>query len=445
METERIALSQRERDRLRVLHEVQQKHLSQVAAAKRLKVTDRQVRRMLLRIREHGDGALVHGLRGRPSNRKLAGRFEQKVLARVGQRYADFGPTLAAEHLAKDGLLVSRETLRRWMTKAAFWSPRRQRVKKIHVWRERRASFGELVMQDSSPFRWLEDRGPACQLIAVIDDATSRIHARFSAQDTTEENLRTFGGWVRRYGRPLAHYTDKNSIFRSYRAAEISEQLQGEGARSQFGRALQELGIEWIAAQSPQAKGRIERLFATLQDRLVKEMRLAGIASIQGANHFLEIHFLPEWEQRFTVAARNPRNAHRRLGREQHLEEILSVRVARKVAQDHTVSWDGNRWGLLREEVCAGLRGAAVEIERRLDGSHWMRYRGRYLHLRPCPEPARRSASPSGLRPPGLAEQTPRPQTQIKPQYHVPAGHPWRRPWKRTFLSGEKPDISTLR
>ena len=445
METERITLSQRERDRLRVLHEVQQKHLSQVAAAERLKVTDRQVRRMLLRIREHGDGALVHGLRGRPSNRKLAGRFEQKVLARVGQRYADFGPTLAAEHLAKDGLLVSRETLRRWMTKAAFWSPRRQRVKKIHVWRERRASFGELVMQDSSPFRWLEDRGPACQLIAVIDDATSRIHARFSAQDTTEENLRTFGGWVRRYGRPLAHYTDKNSIFRSHRAAEISEQLQGEGARSQFGRALQELGIEWIAAQSPQAKGRIERLFATLQDRLVKEMRLAGIASIQGANHFLEIHFLPEWEQRFTVAARNPRNAHRRLGREQHLEEILSVRVARKVAQDHTVSWDGNRWGLLREEVCAGLRGAAVEIERRLDGSNWMRYRGRYLHLRPCPEPARRSASPSGLRPPGLAEQTPRPQNQIKPKYHVPAGHPWRRPWKRTFLSGEKPDISTLR
>ncbi len=193
------------------------------------------------------------------------------------------------------------------------------------------------------------------------------------------------------------------------------------------------------------AKGRIERLFETLQDRLVKEMRLAGIDSIQGANHFLEMRFLPEWEQRFTVAARNPRNAHRRLGREQHLEEILSVRVARKVAQDHTVSWDGNRWGMLREEVCAGLRGAAVEIERRLDGSHWLRYRGRYVHLRPCQEPVRPSASPSGLRPPGLAEQTPKPQNKIKPKYHVPANHPWRKPWKRTFLSGEKPDISTLR
>jgi hypothetical protein len=186
METERITLSQRERDRLRVLHEVQQRHLTQVAAAARLKVTDRQVCRMLLRIREHGDAALVHGLRGRPSNRKLAARFEEKDLTRVGQRYADFGPTLAAEHLAKDGFPVSRETLRTWMTKAAFWHPRWQRVKKIHVWRERRASFGELVMQDSSPFRWLEDRGPACQLIAVIDDATSRIHDPVMENDPAE-------------------------------------------------------------------------------------------------------------------------------------------------------------------------------------------------------------------------------------------------------------------
>jgi hypothetical protein len=445
METERIALSQRERDRLQVLHELQQGRFTQVTAAQRMKLTARQVRRLLLRLREEGDRAVMHGLRGRPSNRKFAVSFERKVLARVGQCYADFGPTLAAEHLAKEGLALSRETLRKWMSKAAFWRPRCQRVKKIHVWRERRASFGELVMQDSSPFRWLEERGPACQLIAVIDDATSRFYARFTEHDTTEENLRTFGEWLRRYGRPLAHYTDKNSIFRSHRRTEIHEQLQGEEARSQFGRALKELGIEWIAAQSPQAKGRIERLFATLQDRLVKEMRLAGIDSIEAANHFLETRFVPEWEQRFTVAPRNPRNAHRRMGREQHLEEILSVRVARKVAQDHTVSWEGTHWGVTREEVCAGLRGAAVEIERRLDGSHWLRYRGRYLHLRSCPASLRPSASPSGLRPPGLAERTPKPKNKIKPKYHVPAGHPWRRPWKRTFLSCQKEDISTLR
>jgi len=445
METERIDLSQRERDRLKVLHEVQQKHLTQVAAAGRLKVTDRQVRRMLLRLRERGDSSLVHGLRGRPLNRKLAARLEQKILARLRQRYADFGPTLAAEHLAQEGFPVSRETLRKWMTKAALWRPRSQRVKAVHVWRERRACFGELVMQDSSPFRWLEDRGPACHLIALIDDATSRIWGRFTEHDTTEENLRTLEGWLRRYGRPVAQYTDKNSIFQKAGPQPLPEQLRGDRQRTQFGRALNELGIEWIAAHSPQAKGRIERLFETLQDRLVKELRLAGIDSLQAANHFLETRFLLEWEQRFTVAPRNARNAHRRLGGEHHLEEILSVRAARRVAEDHTVSWDGNRWGVLREEVCAGLRGAAVEIERRLDGSHWLRYRGRYLHLRPCPEPVRPSTSPSGLRPPGLVERTPRPKNQSKPQYHVPAEHPWRRPWKRTFLSCEKPDIFTLR
>jgi hypothetical protein len=445
METERIALSQRERDRLKVLHEVKQEHLTQVEAARRLKVTDRHVRRLLLSVQERGDAAVIHRLRGQPSNRKLAAALEQKILARVRQRYADFGPTLAAEHLAKDGLQVSRETLRKWMAKAALWRPRRQRVQSVHVWRERRASFGELVMQDSSPFRWFEERAPACQLIALIDDASSRIWARFTEHDSTEENLRTLEGWLRRYGRPLAHYTDKNSIFQKAGPQPLPEQLRGDPRRTQFGRALNELGIEWIAAHSPQAKGRIERLFETLQDRLVKEMRLAGIDSIAAANQYLQTHFLAQWEQRFTVLPRHARNAHRRLGREHRLPEILSVRVPRQVADDHTVSWDGNRWGVPREEVCAGLRGAAVEIERRLDGSHWLRYRGRYLHLRPCPEPARRSASPSGLRPTGLAERIPTPKNKIKPKYHVPADHPWRKTWKRTFLSCEKPDISTLR
>src|SRR6267154_2872961 len=436
METERIALSQRERDRLRVLHEVKQKQITQMEAARRLKISDRHIRRLLFGLGKDGDRAMIHGLRGRPSNRRLAVRLEAKILRRVRERYADFGPTLAAEHLAQEGLPVSRETLRKWMVKASLGRPRAHRVKTIHVWRERRASFGELVMQDSSPFRWLEERGPACQLIAIIDDATSRFYGRFTEHDSTEENLRTFGEWVRRYGRPLAHYTDKNSIFRTTRPSAPAEQLQGEATRSQFGRALGELGIEWIAAHSPQAKGRIERLFETLQDRLVKEMRLAGIDNIAAANHFLEMRFLPVWEKRFTVTPRKLRNAHRRLDRQHgRLETILSVRVARKVADDHTVSWDGTRWGVPREEVCAGLRGAQVEIERRLDGSHWLRFRGRYLRLRHFPNAEPRAVSPSGLRPPGLIAN---PLSQV--HKGPPANHPW-----RTFQICRKPDISTLR
>jgi hypothetical protein len=193
--------------------------------------------------------------------------------------------------------------------------------------------------------------------------------------------------------------------------------------------------MEWIAAHSPQAKGRIERLFATLQDRLVKEMRLTGIDSIAAANHFLETRFLPQWEERFSVAPRNPRNAHRRLDGGQRLEEILSVRVGRTVADDHTVSWDGHRWGVPREEVCAGLRGAQVEIERRLDGSHWLRFRGRYFHPRYCPAAAPRAVSPCGLRPPGLTANA-----LSKVYKSAPANHPW-----RTFQYGRKQDISTLR
>jgi hypothetical protein len=269
----------------------------------------------------------------------------------------------------------------------------------------------------------------------VIDDATSRFYARFTEHDTTEENLRTFAAWVRRYGRPLAQYTDKNSIFQKAGPQPLPEQLRGDAQRTQFGRALQELGIEWIAAHSPQAKGRIERLFETLQDRLVKEMRLAGIDNIAAANHFLEMRFLPAWEERFTVVPRQSRNAHRPLDRGQRLEEILSVRASRKVANDHTVSWEGTRWGVPREEVCAGLRGAPVEIERRLDGSHWLRFRGRYLCLRPCPAAEPRAVSPSGLRPPGL---TVNPLSKVYKS--APPNHPW-----RTFQYGRKPDISTLR
>jgi hypothetical protein len=445
METERMELSTRERERLKVLQQVEEGHLKQIEAARRLRLTDRQVRRLQARLRSEGDRGVVHRLRGHPSNRKIPEDLRTRAVRELRQaRYAGFGPTLAAEHLGRQGLKVSRETLRHWMEGAGLWQTRRRKVKRVHVWRPRRSCFGELVMMDSSPFRWLEERGPACHLIAMIDDASSRVWGRLVEHDSTEENLRTLGGWLERHGRPLALYTDKNSLFVTSRALQRDEQLRDIPARTQFGRALADLDIEWIAAHSPQAKGRVERLFGTLQDRLVKEMRLGEIATLEAANRFLEITFWPFWNQRFAVAPARHSDAHRRLERGHRLQEILSVRLARTVGSDHTVVWKGQRWGVQRQDVCAGLRGARAELEKRLDGTHWLRFRGRYLPLHACAA-AERSASPSGLRPPGLADRKPKPPTQIKTHYTPPPNHPWRKPWKRTILNCKKPDISTLR
>ncbi len=435
---ERIELSQKERDRLKVLHSIEQGERTQAEAARQLRLSDRQVRRLLVRVRAEGDRGIVHRLRGRPSNRRIPAHCQQRILARVRRRYADFGPTLAGEHLEQDGLMVSRETLRKWMSAAQLWHPRRRKVKSIHVWRERRAAFGEMVIWDSSPYAWLEGRGPTLQLILMLDDATSRIRGRFAEHDSTEENFRVLESWLRRYGRPLAYYTDKSGLFTVHRPWEREEELAGQKPLSQIGRALGELGIESILAHSPQAKGRIENAFGTLQDRLVKEMRLAGVDTIAGANRFLEIRFVPFWEEHFAVRPRQPYDAHRRLERDQRLEQVLSIRVRRTVAQDHTVKWAGRRWGLDREEVCAGLRGARAEVERRLDGSHWLRFGGRYLPMHHCPAAPPRSATPSGLRPAGIAEH--REKICLKRKYIPPPDHPW-----RTLLIGRKPDISTLR
>ncbi len=245
MGPERIELSAKERERLKVLQQVEEGHLKQIEAARRLHLTDRQVRRLQVRLRSQGDRGIVHRLRGRGSNRKIPESVEQHALRHLRQaRYAGFGPTLAAEHLARRGTSVSRETLRKWMSAAGLWRPRNRRLKTVHVWRPRRSAFGELVMMDSSPYGWLEERGPACHLIALIDDASSRAWGRLVEHDSTEENLRTLQDWLERHGRPLALYTDKNSLFVTSRPVQWQEQLRGEPARTQFGRALGELGIE---------------------------------------------------------------------------------------------------------------------------------------------------------------------------------------------------------
>ena len=240
-------------------------------------ISDRWVRKLLRRVQKEGDRGVIHRLRGRASKRRLRERVRTKALELVKSKYRDFGPTLACEYLAKKHEVeVSKETLRQWLIAAGLRRVKRRKVEEVHVWRPRRSCRGELVQWDTSEHDWLEGRGPRLYLVAMIDDASSRAYGRFVGHDSTEENLRVLWGYLERWGRPVEFYTDKSSLFTVNRPAVEAEDEAAEEALTQIGRALRELGIGWIAAHSPQAKGRIERFFGTAQDRLVKGLRVAG-------------------------------------------------------------------------------------------------------------------------------------------------------------------------
>jgi hypothetical protein len=436
MEGDRLAFSQEERDRLKELHGVLSGELRQREAAKRLGLSVRQVKRLCRRIKRRGDRGVIHALRGRRSNRRIDPRIQGKALALLAKDvYRGFGPTLAAEHLSRRGIAqIGRETARKWMSAAGLWRPKPKRLVEVHTWRERRECFGELVLMDTSDHDWLEGRGPRLKLISMIDDATSHVMARFVEADSSLENLRTLRCWLERYGRPLALYTDKNSLFVK-NLPHVQEQIQGKPLTN-VGQALLELGVEWIPAHSPQAKGRVERLFETFQDRLVKELRVARVKSLEGANAFLTQSFLPFWQTRFTVEARNPQDAHRPLGPGFDLDSILCLREERILASDYTLQLHGKKLAIARKDVLPGLRHARVLVEQRLDGSLWVRFKKTRIPLNKVPDAT--ATTPSGLRPPGaIAKKKPYWTSKSRPA----PDHPWR----GTFLPGRKGDISTLR
>lgn len=385
-------MSQRDRDRLKVLHEAERGHLTQKQAGERLKLSERWVRELVARLREEGDGGILHRLRGRASKRKIPEAVRAKAVGWVKREYGDFGPTLAAEYLAKEhGLGVSKETLRQWLMEAGVWKRKRRRVEEVHVWRARRACRGELVQWDTSEHDWLEGRGPRLGLVAMIDDASSRALARFVEHDTTEENLRLLGTYLQRWGRPGEFYTDKDSMFTVNRPAQHAADEAWEEELTQIGRALRELGIGWTPAHSPQAKGRVERFFGTAQDRLVKGMRKARVGTLAEANQYLQQEYLPVWNSRFTVEPANPTDAHRPLGREHDLAAILSHVESRVVANDYTIRYDKKIYQIARAEIRPGLRGATVRVEERLDRGVWVRFRDGYLTVSICqarPQPA---------------------------------------------------------
>jgi DNA-binding Lrp family transcriptional regulator len=378
-------MSQKDRDRLKVLHAAERGLLTQKQAGRQLRLSERWVRKLLARLREEGDGGIVHRLRGRVSKRRLPEAVRQKVVRLVKREYADFGPTLAAEYLAEQhGVEVSKETLRQVLMAAGVWKRKRRRVEEVHVWRARRACWGELVQWDTSEHDWLEGRGPKLYLLAMIDDATSRALARFAERDTTAENFRLLASYLERWGRPVEFYTDKDSMFTVNRPAREAKDEAWPEVLTQIGRALRELGIGWLPAHSPQAKGRVERFFGTAQDRLVKGLRKAGVRTLEEANRYLELEYLPQWGSRFTREPANPTDAHRALRAEHDLAAILSHVEERVVANDYTIRYNNRQYQITRTDIRPGLRGATVRVEQRGDETVWVRFRGSYLNVRVC-------------------------------------------------------------
>lgn len=370
---ERTNLSRKELKRLDLANRFLRKEIRRRQMAELLGITERQVSRIVARVKVEQERGVIHRSRGRKPNNLIAEETKRKAIKLCRERYVDFGPTLAAEKLAElDKIIVSRETLRQWLI-AAEMPYRRRRYKPHRQWRERKACFGEMIQMDGSRHDWFEGRGPECTLMGYIDDATGVVFARFYEYEGTVPAMDGFRRYVAEYGLPASVYLDRHRTYKGHGAATLAEELNGEGPLSQFERALKELGVEVIHALSPQAKGRIERLFGTFQDRVIKEMRLENVSSIAEGNRFLE-KYLVKHNRRYRRAARESQNLHREKPGYQEMLRILSVREERTVKNDSTV-WHDGRIYLLKNRTWS----KKVVVERRLDGRLVIRDRNREL------------------------------------------------------------------
>lgn len=362
MTQERIEMSERELKRFAVLQQVINGSRSQGQAALALGLSERQIRRLQRGVEREGARALISRRRGRPSNRRVETTVREGILAQVRARYADFGPTLAAEYLRADGYTVSKETLRRWMIAAGLWQAQRKRRTRLHPPRPRRARLGELVQIDGSPHDWFEGRGPRCTLIAFIDDATSRVlYARFTPVESSQAYLSALQTYVTTHGCPVALYSDRHSIFTKHNPEDTEP--------TQFQRATEALGIATIQALSPQAKGRVERLFQTLQDRLVKALRLAEISDQDTANAWLP-QYLQQHNARFAVAACDDEDAHQPYdGSPETLARICAIHHRRTLSKDLVLSFQRQRYIIQTGGAPRyALRGRRVDVVVHADG-----------------------------------------------------------------------------
>jgi transposase len=412
-------MSAGELTRVEVLSRVKAGTLSLTSAAQLLGVSYRQAKRLAQRYRAEGAKGLKHRSAGRPSNHARAPAERKRALALVREKYSGtigvrFGPTLAAEHLAsEDGVLVHHDTLRRWMLAEGLWSRARKRAPHRQR-RERKAHFGELVQLDGSFHWWYETRGPRGCLMNLVDDATGRTLARLGAEETIWAAADVLRRWIEAYGVPLALYTDWKNVY--VRVANGEEQGTGAVPLTQFGRMCASLGIQIIAASSPQAKGRVERNHGTHQDRLVKKFRRLGIADAPAANRFLEATYLPEHNRRFAVAPASAEDFHRRVPSRTTLDRVFQLEETRVLSNDWVVRYDARYFQVARQSGQAPARSTVVVREAR-DGAIELRYRGHLMQWTEIAAPVK--PPPPAVRP----RLSSAPHRPARPS----ADHPWRR------------------
>lgn len=394
-------MSQEERNWLDWLKRARDGEVTQRFAAEKMNITDRWVRSLLAEMKVKGDAVVVHGLRGRASNRRIGEEIRARAMEVVkSPDWHDFKPTFASEQLAKlHQIQVSKETVRQWMIADGIWQSKGRKLKEVHSWRPRRSHYGELVQWDTSDHDWLEGRGePVHHLVRMIDDATSRSWGRFVWSDGTRENMGVLWEYVVRFGRAVDYYTDRDSMFAvALRPGESKEQQRLADRLTQIGRALRELGIGWIAAYSAQAKGRVERSFLTDQDRLIKELRLAKVKTMQAANDFLEKEYWPEWNAKFTRPARGKQDLHRPLAEDFELGSALSHVEHRIITNNYTFPYYSKHYQIARGDLQAGMKRQSLRVELWLNGELKARYQGRYVEthecgIKPAPEPSGRKA-----------------------------------------------------
>lgn len=344
-----ISMSTGETERIGVMDNLIAKRIKQKHAAKQLGISVRQVQRIVKVYKREGVNGLIHKLRGKKSNRAIPREKKDRIANLIKQYYTDFGPTLAHEKLAElHNISFSDETIRQIMTEASLWKPKVKKIENLHPYRERRACLGELIQLDGSPHHWFEDRGKSCTLLAFIDDATSKImDGMFVDHEGTFMLFAATRHYLETHGKPLSFYVDKHSTFKINRQANIDEELKDKQAQSQYTRAMDQLGIEVIFANSPQAKGRIERLFQTLQDRLVKELRLKNISNKEEATRYFREEYIPAHNNKFAVCPREKSNMHKVLTKQDNLTKIFTLQSKRIVSKDLIIQYKNTRYQLL--------------------------------------------------------------------------------------------------